>query len=240
MKEKKKENLPPFENVASIPMAFLNFIVGSFGVLFLLFFLAGMIYLVSNSFDETGLDEIANVALFLIFLFALVSFLALLFYYRKRMYTTTIIDEKGVRYLNRFNNTIVKDFPWSSFAKKENVVYVLEPPKYDVNSSTPMKSLFDQFYWPVLVNGKVIVNSDAFLGKHFFCMFYSNRLGLIRTFVLGIAHYRSDITIDPAIFVKHYIDPETYIINYRQRKQIQFFGVLFCVVILVILYFLVY
>lgn len=240
MQNQIKKSLPLFKAVTSKPMIFINILIGLFGVFFLLFFLAGIIFIMTNSSDETGLDEIATVAFFLIFLFALVSFLGLLFYYRKRMYTTTIIDEKGIRYLNRFNDAIVKDLPWSSFAKKEDVIYVLEPPKYDVNSNTPMKSLFDQFYWPVLVNGKVIVNSDAFLGKHFFAMIYSNRLELIRTFVLGIAHYRPDITIDPAIFANHYINSETYSINYRQRRQIQIFGGLFCVVILVILYFVVY
>lgn len=240
MQNQIKTSLPPFQAITSKPMIFINVLIGLFGVFFLLFFLAGIIFIMTNSFEETGLDEIATVAFFLIFLFALVSFSALLFYYRKRMYTTTIIDEKGIRYLNKFNNAIIKDFPWGCFAKKEDVLYVLEPPRYDVNSNTPMKSLFDQFYWPVLVNGKVIVNSDAFLGKHFFCMFYSNRLELIKTFVLGIAHYRPDITIDPAIFANHYINSETYSINYRQRRQIQIFGGLFCVVILVILYFLVY
>ena len=240
MRNQIKKPLPPFKAISSKPILFFNALVGLFGICFFLFFLSGMVYLITHSFDETGLDEIATVALFFIVLFALVSFLGLLFYYRKRMYTTTIIDEKGIRYLNKFNDAIVKDLPWSSFAKKEDVLYVLEPPKYDVNSNTPMKSLFDQFYWPVLVNGKVIGISDAFLGKHFFFMFYSNRLELIKTFVLGIAHYRPDITIDPAIFANHYINSETYSINYRQRRQIQIFGGLFCVVILVILYFLVF
>ncbi|MEZ0130926.1 hypothetical protein AB9T88_14630, partial [Flavobacterium sp. LBUM151] len=187
--------LPPFEAISSKPILFFNALFGLFGICFLLFFLCGMIFLTTNSFNETGLDEIATVVLFSIFLFAFVSFLSLIIYYRKRMYTTTIIDENGVRYLNKFNGVVVKDLPWSCFAKKEKVEYVLEPPKYDVNSNTPMKSLFDQFYWPVLINGKIVVNSDAFLGKHFFAIAYSNRLELIRTFVLGIAHYRSDITI---------------------------------------------
>ena len=141
------------------------------------------------------------------------------------------------------NGVFKSVFPISDFnntASLEFVSYVLEPPKYDINSNMPLKAVFDQFYWPVLINDKVIVHNDAFLGKHFFAMIYSNRLELIRAFVLGTAHYRPDITIDPAIFVKHYIDRENYVINYRQRRQIQFFGFLFCVLILVILYFVVY
>lgn len=239
MQNQQKNLLPSFTALTSKPMLFLNSILGLFGSLFLLFFLGAMVFLITHLSDETGLDEIATVAFFLICLFAIVSFSALLFYYRKRMYTTTVIDEKGIRYLNKFNNVIVKDLPWSSFAKKEYVAYVLEPPKYDVNSNTPYRSLFDQFYWPVLEEGKVMVHNDAFLGKHFFTMLYSNREELIRTFLLGIAHYRPEITIDPAIFANHYINPETYIINYRQRRQIQIMGGLFCALILVILYFFI-
>jgi ABC-type multidrug transport system fused ATPase/permease subunit len=229
--------LPPFKSVTSKPMLFFNIMLGLFGVFFLLFFPGGMIFLITNSFDETGLDENASVFLFLIFLFALVSFVSLIIYYRKKMYTTTIIDEKGIRYLNRFSGVIIKDLPWTSFAKKEKFEYVLESPKYDVNSNTPMKSLFDQFYWPVLIDGKIIIHNDAFLGKHFFVMLYSNRLELIRIFALGIAHYRPDITIDPNIFVNHYIDPNSYMINYRERRRIEIIGGSFCVLILVFLYF---
>lgn len=156
------------------------------------------------------------------------------------MYTTTIIDEKGIRYLNTFNNKIVKDLPWKSFTTKENFEYFFEPPKYDVNANTPMKSVFDQFSWPVLKEGKVVIQTDAFLGKHFFGMFYSNRSELIRTFLSGIAHYRPDITIDPAVFVSHYIDPETYVINYRKRRKIEIITGFFCVVILVFLYFWIF
>ncbi|MCD0469674.1 hypothetical protein [Flavobacterium sp. JAS] len=215
----------------------MNFIFGLFWIFCVLFFLAGLIYFVAHSSEETGLDEIGSVAAFFIFLAALSGIVVLLIYSRKKMYTSTIIDEKGIRYLNKFNDKIVKEFPWSSFSQKEDFVYVLESLQYDINSSTPTKSLFDQFYWPVLVNEKVEIHTDAFLGKHFFSMFYANRLELIRTFLLGVRHYKPGITIDPSIFANHYINPETYVIDYRKRRRIGIIGSLICVFVLAILYY---
>ncbi|MBF4516053.1 hypothetical protein IRZ71_06855 [Flavobacterium sp. ANB] len=156
------------------------------------------------------------------------------------MFTTTIVDEKGIRYLNKFNGFVVKDLPWSSFAKKEDFTYLLESPKYDVSSNTPMKSVFDQFAWPVLINKNVVIHTDAFLGRHFFCMFYSNRTELIRSFLLGIARYRPDITVNPAIFVNHNIDMENYIIDYRKRRITQVLGFGVCVFILALSYYFVF
>lgn len=112
MQNQIKKSLPPFISITSKPILFFNIIFGLFGICFLFFFLAGMIFIIAYSHQETGLDEIATVALFLICLFAFVSFLSLVIYYRKRMYTTTIIDEKGIRYLNKFSNRIIKDLPW--------------------------------------------------------------------------------------------------------------------------------
>jgi hypothetical protein len=239
MQNQIKKSLPPFKSITSKPILFLDALLGVFVISFLFFFLAGAIYFATHSYEESGLDEIASAFAFLLFLFGFVSFAGLAFYYRKTRYTTTIIDEKGIRYVNKFNGNIVKDLSWDSFAKKENFEYFFETPKYDINSRTPHKSVIDQFSWPVLLENKVVIHTDTFMGKHFFGAFYSNRTELIRAFLLGVVHFRSDLTIDPAIFAAHYINPENFEINYRQRRQIQFFGFLFCVVILVILYFVV-
>jgi hypothetical protein len=235
--QNQQKSLPYFKSIDSKPMVFLNFIFGLFWVFFVLVFLGGMFFILTSSSKETGFDEIATIAFFFIMLFGIVSIVVFVMYSRKKIFTTTIIDEKGIRYINKFNGLIVKDLPWSSFTKRERLGHVFESPKCDVVASTPMKSLFDQFYWPILVDNKVEIHSDAFTGKHYFMMFYSNRTELIKTFLLGLAHYRPDITIDPTIFVNHFIDPETYIVNYRERKRIQIITGLFCVLILVVLYF---
>jgi heme/copper-type cytochrome/quinol oxidase subunit 4 len=238
--QSQQNSIPPFRAVSSKPMLFLNFIFGLFWVCFVLFFITGIVFLLFSSSEEIGLNVIASVFLFFIFFIALSGIAVLLIYSRKKMSTTTIMDEKGIRYLNKFNNTIVKDLPWSSFVKKDKLEHVFESPKYDVTSITPMKSFFDQFYWPVLIDDKVTVHNDAFLGRHFFVMFYANRLELIRMFLLGVAHYRPDITVDPIVFSNHYIDPKTYIIDYRQQRRIGILGGLFCVIILVVVYYLVF
>lgn len=155
------------------------------------------------------------------------------------MSTTIIIDEKGIRYLNKFNNRVVKDLPWSNFTKREKMEHVFEAPKYDVTSIRPMKSFYDQFYWPVLIDNTVTVHNDAFLGKHFLAMFYANRLELIRAFLLGVAHYRPDITVDPIIFSNHYIDPENYNIDYRQQQRIRILSAVFCILILGLIFYFV-
>lgn len=237
MQNQIKKSQPSFRPISSKPIVFLDALLGLFGISFLLFFLAGAIYFATHSFEESGLDEIASTAAFLLFLFGFLSFIGLVFYYRKMRYTNIIIDERGIRYLNKFNGNIVKDLPWSCFAKKEKVEYILEPPKYDINSITPYKSVIDQFSWPVLLDNKVVIHTDAFLGKHFFGAFYSNRIELIRAFLLGVVHFRSDLTIDPVIFANHYINPENFEIDYKQRDRTFIFSLLFTIVILAAVYF---
>lgn len=239
MIENRKESLPAFRSITLKPILFLNLIFGLFWVSFALFFLVGILFVLFSFSKEVGLDVIASVFLFLIFFIALVGIVILLIYSRKKMSTTTIIDEKGICYLNTFNNRVVKDLPWSSFAKREKLEHVFEPPKYDVTSTRPIKSLYDQFYWPVLIDNKATVHNDAFLGRHFFVMFYANRLELIRTFLLGVAHYRPDITVDPIIFTNHYINHEDYSIDYRLRRKIIILGGLLCAFILVVVYYLI-
>lgn len=237
--QNEQKTIPPFRPIISKPMLMLNFIFSLFWVCFVLFFVAGIMFLLFSSQEEIGLDLISSFFLFLIFFIALIGIIVLFLYSGKKMSSTIIIDEKGIRYLNKFNNRIVKDLPWSSFAKREKLEHVFEPPKYDVISKTPMKSFYDQFYWPVLIDNKETIHNDAFLGKHFFAMFYTNRTELIRTFLLGIAYYRPDITVHPIIFTNHYINPDNYSIDYRQQKRVRIMAVLFCIVILGIVYYLV-
>ena len=234
-----QKSIPPFIAVSSKPILLLNFIFGLFWVCFVLFFVAGIVFLLFSPQEEIGLDVIVSVFLFLIFFIGLGGIALLLIYSRKKMSTTTIIDEKGIRYFNKFNKRVVKDLQWSSFAKREKLAHVFETPKYDVTSIRPMKSFYDQFYWSVLIVNTVTVHNDAFLGKHFLAMFYANRLELIRAFLLGVAHYRPDITVDPIIFSNHYIDPENYNIDYRQQQRIRILSAVFCILILGLIYYFV-
>ncbi|MFH7019166.1 hypothetical protein [Flavobacterium sp. FlaQc-47] len=237
--QNQQKSLPYFKSIESKPMVFLNCIFGLFWIFFVLVFIGGIVFILTSSSEETGFDEIAAVAFFLIMLAGISAIVAFVMYSRKKMFTTTIIDEKGIRYVNKFNNKVVKDLPWSSFAKREKLAHVFQSPKFDIVASTPMKSFFDQFYWPVLVNKKAAIHSDAFTGKHFFMMFYANRLELIRAFLLGVAHYRPDITVDPIIFSNHYIDPENYNIDYRQQQRIRILSAVFCILILGLIYYFV-
>ncbi|MFH6991489.1 hypothetical protein [Flavobacterium sp. FlaQc-48] len=237
--QNQQKSIPPFRPISSKPMLLPNLILGLFWVSFALFFVGGIVFLATNSLEENGLDEIATGVLFFVFITVVLGIILLLMYSRKKMSTTTIIDEKGIRYLNTFKNRIVKDLPWSSFEKREKLEHYFEPPKYDITSTRPSKSFFEQFYWPVLVDNKVIAHNDAFTGKHFFVMLYANRPELIRTFLLGVKHYRPDITIDPIIFANNYIDPESFVINHGLRRRLEIIGTLLFILILVIVYYFV-
>jgi hypothetical protein len=57
MQNSPQESLPPFRSISSKPMLFLNLILGSFWVFLTLFFLTGLIFLLTSSLNETGLDE---------------------------------------------------------------------------------------------------------------------------------------------------------------------------------------
>jgi len=240
MQNSPQESLPPFRSNSSKPMRFLNLILGSFWVCLTLFLLAGFIFLLTSSLNETGLDEAGTIVMSLVFSIILLGIAILLIYSKNKMFTTTIIDEKGIHYFNKFNGRIVKKIPWNSFAKREKLKHYFEPPKYDVTSIRPSKSFYDQFYWPVMIDGKVIAHNDAFLGRHFFVMLYANRAELIRTFLLGIKHYRPDITIDPIIYTDHYINPKTFTIDKKQRLKVEIIGGLLCILIFALLcYFIV-
>jgi hypothetical protein len=78
-----------------------------------------------SSPEDLGLNVIATVSLFFIFLIALSGIVALLIYSRKKMSTTTIIDERGIRYLNTFNKRVIKDLPWSSFVSARPIASCL-------------------------------------------------------------------------------------------------------------------
>jgi hypothetical protein len=72
----------------------------------------------------------------------------------------------------------------------------------------------------LLVGKETVRHTEIFHSNHIFCALYSNRLKLIRSFLLGLRHFRSDLFIDPKIFDDHFIDQETLIINYKKRAKL--------------------
>ncbi len=69
-------------------MVILNFIFGLFWMVFALFFMGGIIFLATNSPEETGLDEIGTPVLFFVFIIVL-GIALLLIYSREKMSTST-------------------------------------------------------------------------------------------------------------------------------------------------------
>lgn len=238
MKHKEKKSLPEFEAISSAPDAAMNFLF-----IFLVFCLISIMpitsvvsIVISNNESKDGYLTF-YVVLFTVVIITV--FMVALIYENRRAFTSTIIDEKGIRYYNKFKDVVVKDLPWSSFAKREELSYDPIYPRYDIRALRSYKSGFDQFLWGIMIDKKNTLHKDFFRGGHFFCMFYSNRIELIKTFLLGVAHYRPDLTVDPEIFPEHSIDPETYVIDYKQKSKIAIIGWFLVILTFVIVYFFV-
>lgn len=241
VKHKEKNTLPHFEPISSAPDSAMNFLFISSMLSTILAVPVMSIFLIFNPNDKS----VDGYFIFYVILFnvVLIAVVIIVFIYEnKRAFTDTIIDEKGIRYYNKFKGVVVKDLPWSSFVKSEKTSYDLIYPKYDIWSRTEgvvnRRSLFEKFFWRILVGKKIILHKDLFRGRHFFCMFYSNRLELIRTFLLGVSYYKSDLTVDPNVFREQYIDPETFVIDYKTKSRVSIIACFFAILIIIVIFFL--
>lgn len=206
-------SLPSFEPIASRPAKLLNF---SVGVLLLL----PIVFLFFAVFTFLQEDNIVAALCLFILLFITVILIAVhSINVWKRIYTTIIIDEKGLRFLNKFNNKVVKEISWKSFVKRKRLATDFEN-LFDITTELPHKGIYACFVFYLLVGKETVRHTEIFHSNHIFCALYSNRLKLIRSFLLGLRHFRSDLFIDPKIFDDHFIDQETFIINYKKRAKL--------------------
>ena len=165
------------------------------------------------------------------------------------MYTTVIIDENGIHYFNEFSKKIIKEFLWNNFEsieKYEGSFYFLDLPydsdclKYDVISKTKISNagVNESIYWFVLLDGKVQLIDERFNGNHIFSLFYSNRLELIRSLILGFTHFRPDLKLHPLLFKKYYINPNSFVIEYENRASDRETAFLIVMMITIIVFFI--
>ena len=122
MLSRNKNSLPPFRAVRSISNIFWDFTTG---ILIIVLALGGaglIIYLIAELFREpfmSGKEILGLIVLALSIAVAIGFFIYKVVYERSKRYTTTIIDEKGVRYFNRFTNTIVNELLWNQFTERD-------------------------------------------------------------------------------------------------------------------------
>ena len=218
-----KTILPPFNPVKSSPSTILNYSLGLLMSISLLFLLGIFIFL----FFFLPLEK----DLIFIYCLILLAILLQIAYIRKTMkHTTTSIDVRGIHYINKFSDKVEKTIAWDSFRKisefKEEIQEVktssdLDLLNYDVFSIMVGSGKYTQeaFFSFILINRNVEIHKHTFSGNHIFSMFYSNRLELVRALLLGLSHFRPDLTIRPETFAMYYIDRNSFVIEYDKRRN---------------------
>lgn len=245
-----KNSLPTFRAVRSISNAFWGFTTG---IVLLLLILAGVgliIYLIAELFTEpfmSGKEILCLIVLVVSIASAIGFFIYKLVYERSKRYTTTIIDENGVHYFNRFNNTIVNELLWSQFTERllgeQKGIYIakfdIDCLAYNSRGGRSEGGIVTKLFWRIKVNEKEIIHSEYFTSSHLFSGIYINREDLIRAFLLGLAHYRPDLTINPWIFIANSINIKDYTF-YPKSIFVNVLMVLFFVLLMLFILFLLY
>lgn len=245
-----KKSLPPFRAVRSISNTYWDFTTGVFFIALVFGGACLIIYLIAELFTESsmsGKEILGLIVLVLLIAGAIGFFMYKVVYERRKRYTTTIIDEKGIHYFNRFNNSVVNELLWSQFTErplgKQKGLYIA---KFDVDclsyNSRGARSeggSVTKLFWRVIVNEKEIIHSEYFTSSHLFGGIYTNRGDLIRAFLLGLAHHRPDLTINPWIFIANSINKKDYTF-YPKSVFFDVLLVLFYVLLVLFILFLFY
>jgi hypothetical protein len=237
-----QQNLPPFKPITSITSKLASYSYGimtlfvlivSFGLLFFILFLV----------------DITEESLFiLIFLNIPLILISVVYIKRTLSYTTITIDQKGIKYFNKFKGQIIEEIHWKNFESIDNFegsVYFLNRRtdsnyfNYDVASQVVNNKGALRFYWFTKKNGTVLLHKETFQGKHIFNMFYSNRLELVRSLLLGLRHFRPDIRIHPHAYGLYFINPETFKIDYAKRDNAMVLAFLILLIVGLVLFFII-
>jgi len=245
-----KNSLPPFRAVRSISNTFWDFTTVVFVLALTLAGACLMIYLIIELYTEplmSGKEILVLIVLVVSIAGAIVFFIYKVVYERRKRYTTTIIDEKGVHYFNRFNNTIVNELLWSQFTErplgKQKGLYIakfdIDCLSYNSRGARSEGGSVTKLFWRIIINKKEIIHSEYFTSSHLFGGIYTNRADLIRAFLLGLAHYRPELTINPWIFIANSINNKDYTF-YPKSVFSNLLLVLFYVVLVLFILFLFY
>lgn len=245
-----KNSLPSFRAVRSVSNTFWDFTTGVFVLMLALAGACLVIYLITELYTEpllSGKEILGIIILVLSIAGAIGFFIYKVVYERGKRYTTTIIDEKGVHYFNRFNNTIVNELLWSQFTErplgKQKGIYIakfdIDCLSYNSRGGRSEGGSITKLFWRIKVNEKEIIHSEFFTSSHLFGGIYTNRADLIRAFLLGLAHYRPELTINPWIFTANSINIKDYTF-YPKSLLINALTVLFFVLLMLFITFLLY
>ncbi|KQB42258.1 hypothetical protein [Flavobacterium aquidurense] len=244
-----KNSLPPFHAVRSTTNRTWDFIVG-FSIITFMILLAGIIIYSINELFIVAAENKKGISGIIILMIVVSVILALLIYKviykRNERFTTTIIDEKGIHYFNRFNNTVVNEILWDNFVKSDlgkktglsTAEFDIDCLSYDSRGRKSNGAGIIKYFWKVAVNEKEFIHTEFFSASYFLNSSYINRKDLIRAFLLGLAHYRPDLTINPWIFIANFIDRKDYTIYPNTTFWNIVFGFVFVVILIISAYLL--
>lgn len=218
-----KRDLPPFSSVTSSPSKILNY---GFGLLMLISFLL----VLGVFFALLFFLPLEQNLIFICFLLTLPITLQVVYLKKTMKCTTTVIDNQGIHYVNKFNDKVEKVIKWDSFEKIDDFKGTIKEISTSSDSDLLNYDVFakmvgsgkyshETFFWFVSINGNVEVHKELFSGNHIFSMFYTNRLELVRGLLLGLSHFRPEIKIHPKAYNMYYINPGSFVIEYEKRKE---------------------
>lgn len=217
------KNLPPFNSVTSTPSKIKNYGLGFLMLISFLLVLGVFFFILFFLLFEQNMIYICILLILPIILQVI--------YLRKTMkHTTTIIDNRGIHYVNRFNHKIENTISWNSFEKSNkfkgkitgiNSSSDSDLLRYDVFAKMVGSGKYshEAFFWFVSANGDIKAHKETFSGNHIFNMLYSNKLELVRSLLLGLSHFRPDLKIHPKAFGMYYINPDTFAVEYEKRNE---------------------
>lgn len=221
---KQKTNLPSFESVTSKPSKILNY---GFGILMSI----SLLLVLGIFFCLLFFLPLEGSVLFICFFLILPAIILQVVYLKRTIkHTTTIIDNRGIHYINKFNNKVIKTISWNDFQKVEDfkgkITGISASSDADLLSCDVFSKMIgsgkysnEAIFWFVFANNKVEAHKETFSGNHIFSMIYSNKLELAKGLLLGLAHFRPDLKVHPKTFSLYYINPDTYTIEYEKRRE---------------------
>lgn len=204
-----EKDLPNFKATRSLPSPFLRWVTIAALALFTglsVVMLHGSIHLALSEEE----DPIAAGVLILLSLAMVVINVAL---WRYRRYSEITIDETGITYRNASADSVYRSFSWQDLQTNP------DPGGCDVERITisgyanGARISSDHFQWWIAKAAGPNPHRETFRGAHTFNFFFSNRHELMAGFLLGLAHFRPDLTVDRRLFTTFHICPLRYRYN---------------------------
>lgn len=228
----KNSLLPPFLAVKSEENKVLSIIISAViasWIAFTIALLAGAVYLLFKDTDTP-------VALKMVLILIGVVMNGIWIYVWKRSgltrYTNVTINEQGVFYYNRYTGKPVKEIKWQDFRASPNKTAL----QNTINKVEPLKSTPYLVWWMAGEDGKIVSRQETFRMAHFYPAVFKNRGELIAVLLLGLAHFRPELTIDKSIFSTFYIDEQKYVFKKADQVKMYLYVIVFCVIVFLLSY----